>query len=233
MNSTSPASNPPCIGIIKLDTAFPRLVGDVGNPRTFPFPVRYETVSGASPERVVKQADPSLLRPFLQAARKLEASGVTALTTSCGFLAIYQQELARAVNIPVFSSSLLQIHLAGAIIQKGQEVGIITADSLSLTPAHFSGLGLAEPPRAVVGLEEAEEFSAVFLGNRPRLERRKLEQDMSLACDELMRRFPEIGAVVLECTNMPPFAPIIRQKTGLPVFDVVSLIHYAYAVVSR
>lgn len=221
---------PPFIGIIMLDTVFPRLVGDVGNPRTFPFPVRYETAKGASPQRVVKGGDPKLLQPFLDAARKLENLGAGALATSCGFLAIFQKELAGALNIPVFGSSLLQIHQARAILQKDREVGIITADSQSLTPEHFSGMDLW-PPRAVVGLEKADEFSAVFLGNRAGLNREKLKREMSWAGDDLIQRYPRVGAVVLECTNMPPFARMVQQRTGLPVFDAVTMIHYAYSVI--
>ena len=224
-------SGHPLIGIIMLDTEFPRIPGDVGNPGTFSFPVRYEIVSGASAERVVRQADPLLLPPFLDAARKLETLGVKALATSCGFLALFHQELVRAVNIPVFSSSLLQVHQAGAIIRKDQEVGIITADSRSLTAKHFSGLGVSPPPTAIIGLEVAEEFPAVFLQNQDRLDREKLEQEVVAAARQLIQRHPRIGAVVLECTNLPPYAGAVQEFCGLPVFDVVTLINYAYLVV--
>ncbi|MCF8105269.1 MAG: aspartate/glutamate racemase family protein [Desulfohalobiaceae bacterium] len=224
-------SDPPLIGIMMLDTEFPRIPGDVGNPGTFSFPVRYETVSGASAERVVRRADPLLLPPFLEAARKLEALGVKALATSCGFLALFHQELVRAVNIPVFSSSLLQVYQARAVIQPGQEVGIIAADSRRLTPRHFAGLGLCPPPKAVVGLEESKEFSAVFFNNKLRLDREKLEQEVVAAARQLIQRHPRVGAVVLECTNLPPYAGAVQKVCGLPVFDVVTLINYAYLVV--
>ena len=85
-----------------LDTVFPRIPGDIGNAATFSFPVRYKVVKGASPQRVVKEADTRLLEPFIEAARSLEKEGVKAIGTSCGFLAIFQRELADAVDIPVF-----------------------------------------------------------------------------------------------------------------------------------
>ncbi|MCF8038151.1 MAG: aspartate/glutamate racemase family protein [Desulfohalobiaceae bacterium] len=226
-------SDHPLIGIIMLDTEFPRIPGDVGNPGTFSFPVRYEIVNGASAERVVHQADPLLLPPFLEAARKLETQGVKALATSCGFLALFHQELVRAVNIPVFSSSLLQVYQARAIIKRDQEVGIIAADSRRLTPRHFAGLGLSPPPKAVVGLEGAGEFSAVFFNNKPHLDREKLEQEVVAVARQLIQRHPRVGALVLECTNLPPYAGAVQEFCGLPVFDVVTLINYAYAVVCQ
>lgn len=228
-----PATARPCIGITMLDTAFPRLVGDVGNPKSFPFPVLYETVSGASPERVVAWADPALLQPFCNAGRRLEAKGAKALFTSCGFLAIFQQELVNALDIPVFSSSLLQIHQVRAILSPDQEIGIITANSHSLGSQHFAGLGITRPPQAIVGLQEAEEFPAVFLGNKTSLDPAKVQGEMIYATRSLIQDYPQIGALILECTNMPPYARAVHQISGLPVFDVLSMIHYVYLVVSR
>ncbi len=234
MASTSPPPTArPSIGIIMLDTVFPRLVGDVGNPKSFPFPVLYETVSGASPERVVARADPALLQPFCNAGRRLKAKGVKALFTSCGFLAIFQQELVEALDIPVFSSSLLQIHQVRAILPPDQEIGIITANSRSLGPQHFAGLGITRPPQAIVGLQEAEEFPAVFLGNKMTLDPAKVLGEMSQATRILLQDYPQVGAVILECTNMSPYALAVQQISGLPVFDVLTMIHYVYQVVSR
>ena len=151
------------IGIIMLDTVFPRIPGDIGNPLTFPFPVRYQVVRGASPWRVVKEADVRLLRPFVEAARSLQNEGVKAIATSCGFLAIFQRELADAVRIPVFSSSLLQVPLARAMIGCDRKVGVLTASAESLTDRHFAGIGLPDIPMVVMGMEDAEEFTAAFI----------------------------------------------------------------------
>ncbi|MFW6055231.1 MAG: aspartate/glutamate racemase family protein, partial [Thermodesulfobacteriota bacterium] len=122
-------------------------------------------------------------------------------------------------------------HQARAVIKADQEVGIITADSRSLRPQHFAGLGLSPPPKAVVGLEEAQEFTAVFFNNKLRLDRERLEQEVVAAARQLIQRHPRVGAVVLECTNLPPYAGAVRRACGLPVFDVVTLINYAYLVV--
>ena len=119
------------LGVLMLDTRFPRLPGDIGNARTFPFPVRYRTVRGASPARVVMDRDPALLEPFIAAARELEAEGVRAITTSCGFLAMFQRELAASVRVPVFASSLLQVPLLYAMFGTQGKAGILTARAAS------------------------------------------------------------------------------------------------------
>ena len=211
-----------------LDTVFPRIPGDVGNPHTFPFPVRYHVVKGASPQRVVKSADTGLLAPFIQAATDLERQGVRAIATSCGFLALFQGRLADAVRVPVFSSALLQIHLARTVMRSDQTVGIITADRGSLTAAHFRGGGVTDMPDAIVGMESTAEFASVFLGGKRSLDRETCRREMLDASATLLRIHPRVGSIILECTNMPPYALDIRHATGLPVFDAVSLIRLAY-----
>src|SRR6059058_4382685 len=106
--------------ILLLDTRFPRIPGDVGNAATFPFPVRYRRVSGADPDLVVRRGAEGLLPAFVQGARALEGEGVGAITTSCGFLAKYQQELAAAVRVPVFTSSLLMVPLVHRLLPAGR-----------------------------------------------------------------------------------------------------------------
>ncbi|NQU04418.1 MAG: aspartate/glutamate racemase family protein [Syntrophaceae bacterium] len=223
--------NSPSIGIIMVDTVFPRIRGDVGNPDTFPFPVLYRVVKGASTKRVVKQADPRLLQPFIEAARALEKQGVKAIATSCGFLAIFHRELVNAVHVPVFSSSLLQVHLAQAIIQKNQKVGILTAHRQFLTKRHLAGVGIQHYPSAIMGMEDAEEFTAVFLEGKRDIDVEKCRREMVAKAVKLVKSYPDVGAIVLECTNMPPYARDIQTALQLPVFDVVTLINYAYTAV--
>ncbi len=226
-------SNTPFIGIIMLDTIFPRIQGDVGNPATFDFPVRYHVVTGASPERVVIQADKSLIQPFIDAGRSLIEDGAFALATSCGFLALFHKELIQALDVPVFSSSLLQVHMAQSIIRKDQRVGIITARKESLTLEHLSAIGIQQYPLAIIGMEQAEEFSSVFVKGRPTIDIEKCGHEMRTTAMKLKKQHPDIGAIVLECTNMPPYSEIIHRVTGgLPVFDVVTMINYAHATLT-
>src|SRR5919197_1488397 len=126
------------VGILILDTCFPRIPGDMGNARTFPFPVRYHRVAGADPDRVVRQGGDGLLPAFVEGARALEREGVGAITTNCGFLVKFQRALAAAVSVPVFTSSLLLVPLVHRVLAPGRRVGILTVNAPTLTPAHVA-----------------------------------------------------------------------------------------------
>jgi hypothetical protein len=213
------------VGILMLDTRFPRISGDMGNATTFPFPVRYHRVAGADPDLVVRRGAEGLLPAFVAGAQALEREGVGAITTNCGFLIKYQAELARAVRIPVFTSSLLLVPLVHRTLPAGQRIGIMTVNASTLTPQHLSAAGIgADVPLAVVGMETEKEFTRALLDN-------ELELDVDVAREEhvrvarrLVADHPDIGAIVLECTNMPPYTADIQRETGRPVFDVLSLV---------
>ena len=222
----------PCVGIIMLDTSFPRIKGDIGNPETFDFPVQYKVVKGASPERIVLQADRSLIQPFIDAGSSLIQNGAKMLTTSCGFLALFHNELTQALSVPVFSSSLLQIHTAQSIIKREQKVGVITAHKTSLSKDHFDAIRVNHNDVEVIGMEEYKEFSSVFIKGKETLDVEKCGNEMQKATLKLMQQSPDIGAIVLECTNMPPYAQIVQTTTGgLPVFDMVTMINYAHSTI--
>ena len=106
---------------------------------------------------------PDLLEPFLRAVRELEREGVWAITGSCGFLALYQRELADAVDIPVFMSSLVQLPLVQSQLKRGQKVGVLTASKASLTPAHLEAVGAGSVPVRIEGMDGSEEFDSVII----------------------------------------------------------------------
>ena len=221
------------IGILLLDTIFPRLLGDVGNPKTFPFPVIYEKVQGAIPMRVVKERDGCLLPSFIKGAKALERRGVKAITTSCGFLAIWQKEIASAVDIPVFTSSLLQVPWAYQITGRRGRIGILTADVSSLTEAHFEGVGAAGIPMVVRGLNPEGEFYRVYIGNSPNIDVSKAGREMVAEASALMNEHPDISGLVLECANMPVFGKAVRETVKVPVFDIVTLTCFIWSSVFR
>lgn len=217
------------VGIIMLDTHFPRIKGDIGDPDTFNFPVLYEVVKGASPERIVLQADRSLIQPFVAAGLSLINRGARIITTSCGFLALFHGELTQALGVPVISSSLQQVHIAQSIINQEQKVGIITASKRSLTPDHFTAIGIERNRVEIVGMEDAEEFTAVFINGKKTLNKGKCGEEMAAAALRLKNTHVDIGAIVLECTNMPPYSKLIRSVVGeLPIFDIVTMINNTY-----
>ena len=219
------------LGILMLDTIFPRFQGDVGNALTWPFPVRYRVVKGARSHRIMGQSpDPTLLEPFIEAARELEAEGVAAITTSCGFLAVFQRELAAAVSIPVLASSLLQVPFAARLIRPDQRIGILT-ERPDLTSRHFEGVGWSEKEIAVqVGtLAPDATFPKIFIDGSPEADFDLCKREMVDAAVQLTREHPDIGALVLECTNFVPYAQAIRRATGLPVFDLYTMVTQVYA----
>lgn len=217
------------LGIIMLETHFPRIPGDIGNGRTWPFPVLYRVVPGATPERVVLQGARGLLPDFITAAKDLVALGAEAITTSCGFLCIFQKEIAAAVGVPVATSSLLQVPWVEALLPAGQRVGVITVSPVSLTPAHYAAAGMAADT-PVMGIEGGRELYRVLVHqDKPELDAAAAEQDIIDAGRALVAQHPEVGAIVLECTNMPPYAAALQAALGLPVHDVVSLASYLFA----
>ena len=130
------------VGILMNRASFPRLPGDIGNPATFPFAVRYRMVPGTTYHDVVEALqEERLLVPFIAAAQALEQEGVCAITTSCGFLALFQRQLSAAVRVPVYTSALLQLPMIAAALPPGKRVGILTADSANLTPRHLAAAG--------------------------------------------------------------------------------------------
>jgi hypothetical protein len=215
------------IGVIMLDTRFPRPVGDIGNAWSYDFPVRYKTVKGAMPIKIMgDDPDPELLEPFIKAARELEQEGVRGITTSCGFLAPFQKKLVEAVNIPVFASSLLQVPIASNLVGKDRTVGVFTERKQHMNDRHFNGVGWSQKDIRVYvqGMKPDATFPQVYIGNQPELDFEVLRAEMEEMTREFMRDCPDAGAIVLECTNMCPFSTHVAAISGLPVFDINTMI---------
>ena len=222
------------VGILTLDTVFPRIPGDVGNATTFDFPVRFSVVRGASPKRVVHEQDPALLKPFIDAAQELEAAGCRAITTTCGFLALFQKEMAAAVTVPLFTSSLLQMPLVHRMLGPDQVIGVLTAHSGALSPRVLAAVGAETVPHVVGGGEEAPDFYNVFVQNRNRLDTDTAEAQLVALAARMVERTPHIGAFVCEGTNFSSWGHAIQAATGRPFFDIVTMTRWIYeAVVKR
>ncbi len=217
------------LGILMLEAKFPRIPGDMGNAATWPFPVLYRVVKGASPEKVVLNGAAGLLDDFLAAAADLVAQGAEAITTNCGFLSIFQQEIAAHVRVPVATSSLLQFPWVQAILPPGKRVGIITVSKGSLTPRHLAAAGIPlDTP--IVGAEGGKEFFRVLINAEGQdMDVRLAAQDILDAGRQLVAMAPDVGAILLECTNMPPYAFALREVLGLPVYDIYSLVTWLHA----
>ena len=217
-----------------LDTRFPRIAGDIGHPATFDFPVRRQIVRGASPMRVVRELDAALLQPFIEAGRALVADGAAAISTSCGFLALFQRELRAALPVPVWTSSLLLLPEAALALQSwftGRCAGVVTVDAASLSADHLRAVG-ADPATPIEGLAPGSSLQRSLLEDLPALDAAAAEREVVAAALRLVRRDARVGAIVLECTNMPPYAAAVRAATGLPVHDIATLLNSRWAALS-
>ena len=213
------------VGILMLEARFPRVHGDMGHAGTWPFPVHYRVVRGASPERVVRGKATGLLDLFIDAARDLVAHGADGITTNCGFLSLYQAELATALDCPVATSSLMQINLVNATLPPGKRAGILTISASTLTTEHLENAGVpCDTPIATT--EGRREFTRAILGDELELDVAAARQDNVDAAVELRDAHPNVGAIVLECTNMTPYAADIRAATGLPTYSMVSFVSW-------
>jgi hypothetical protein len=223
------------VGVLMLQTQFPRIPGDIGNATTWPFPVLFKIVEGATPRRVVFEADPKLIEPFCEGAKELAAAGCKVITTSCGFLAVFQKEVAASVPVPVACSSLIQVPMVARMLAPGQKVGVLTARREQLTERHFNGVGWSSDttPVVVEGMEGAQAWHASIGGNLPSLDFPAVEAEIAERARQMVERDPSIGALVLECTNMPPYAAAIQRATGRPVFDIITLVTNLASAVQR
>jgi aspartate/glutamate racemase len=216
------------VGILMLETKFPRIPGDMGNGLTWPFPVLYKVIADASPRRVVEQKAAGLLDAFRDGAAELVRLGADGITTTCGFLSLYQREIAAHVGVPVATSSLMQIPLIERILPPGKRVGVITISARSLGREHLIAAG-ADPETPVVGTDDGREFTRAIIGDEVRLDAALAERDILDAADTLRAGHSDIGAILLECTNMVPYARAVHEHTRLPVFSIHSFVTWFQA----
>jgi hypothetical protein len=213
-----PQARAPFLGVLMLDTRFPRPPGDIGHPDSFGVPVRQQVVPGAFPSRVVASArslrEAGMEAPFVTAARELAAQGARAITTSCGFLVLLQAALQAAVDVPVVSSSLLQLP---ALLAREAQVGVLTISASHLCDGHLLAAGVpAARLRDVLvqGMAVDGDFAAPILGNQPAFDLAAARADVVRTALALQARAPQLRTVVLECTNLPPHAQAVSDATG-------------------
>ncbi|HMA08107.1 MAG TPA: aspartate/glutamate racemase family protein [Ramlibacter sp.] len=213
------------LGILMLETRFPRPPGDIGHPDSFPVPTRQRVVGGATAVKVVRDAAglaaSGLVDDFVAAARRLESEGALAITTSCGFLVLFQRELQDAVGVPLVTSSLV---LLPALLAAQRQVGVLTISAASLGPQHLAAAGVPGDRAGDViieGMDPDGEFVGAILGDRPHMDAERAASEAVAAALSLKRRAPQLRTLVLECTNLPPFAAQIELATGLRTLSLL------------
>ena len=214
------------VGILLLDSVIPFIPGDVANATSYDFAVRFKKVPGFTVARAVGKDD-TVYSDLLATARDLAANGVRAVTGDCGFMALHQQRLRQDLGLPVFLSSLFQIPFIRHLIPAGTGIGIITADSRSLTPDFFEAIGIPFGPDLLIsGVESCPEFASAVMDEKGSLDADKIELEIVTAARNLTQR--NAGAILLECSVLPPYAWAVHHATGLPVFDTITMINYVF-----
>ena len=223
------------LGILMLDDKAPCIPGDVGNANSYDFPVRFKVLNnipcdwwfdqeGASKER---------LKIFIEKANELEQEGVRAITTGCGFFSVFQKEAAKCLKVPLFSSPLLLVPLVSTMIGENQRVGIIASgleinEEIFLKSADITSSILI----ATVTLEKCVEFNLVHnVVKKLEIDVQKIEQEIISVVKNLIKDYPDIGALVFECSDIPPYSKAVSEAVNLPVFDFISFAHFVHRAV--
>jgi hypothetical protein len=224
-------------GVLMLDTQFPRYLGDVGCPLGWPVELMYQKVPGMFPKEIVRSAESlkrhQVLLAFVKAGLQLVDQGAKGLTTSCGFLVLLQHELQQALPVPVRTSSLL---LIPNLLTKHQAVGVLTMDKSALGNAHFLAAGVTpqDIPRLIVqGVDRKGEFANAIMGNCPQMNFEAAQKNVVSAALRLKQKAPDLKHVVLECTNMPPYAGAIEEATGWQLHSLHQLLTTSSAEASK
>lgn len=215
------------IGVLKLNTNFPRLTGDIGNPDSFNFPVRYITVESAVPANitVADKLPDSIQNEFIAATDALVETDVSIITTTCGFLSTMQQSLASRSKIPVICSALELLPLLVSIHGSAHRIGVLTFNKETLNEIHTSGV----TPAAIEGLLPTDHLRKVISEDLVDIDEKTALENVTSACARLIASAPQTSAILLECTNLSPYKHTLKEQFRLPVYDVVDAVHWLLA----
>jgi len=224
-------------GILKWETGqgitltqLEQMPGNVMHPDTFSFPVVFKDVKGACYGSLIEHFDPALVQQSIRTAGELASAGARFISTSCGFNIIMQEALADAVDLPVCTSSLLQVPVVLRMLSRGSAVGIVTADRRHLTAEHLRQAGITEDMHVfITGIEDVGEFQKVRQDPCAELDVEKFKREVIGTVRTLVDQHPDIRAIVVECTDLPPCSEALRRELGMPVFDYVTMMNWMYA----
>lgn len=220
------------VGILTLDTSHPLALGNVQNAESFPFPVSYAVVRDVTFAGLMG-GDPSALAPILAGIAELEGRGVSVIVGACGSFANYQQDAARASRVPVILSIMLEVPLLLNALPLHAKLGIVFARTSTFTDRVRSQCGIQDTSRIVsIGADAIPAFASI-LHQEQSLDGVALELGLVDLTKHAVREHPDIGAWLLQCSDLPPYAAAIQRATSLPVFDMSLLIDHVYRASRR
>jgi|SRR5699024_2690528 len=221
------------VGVLFLDNCwYPVLPGNVANLSTYDFPVVFKVVPNCTQDRI-HAGDPTLVDDIIKVAKQMEEEGARAISSACGFFGNFQKQVADAVEIPVFLSSVLQVPWIKSGLKSYQDIGMLTADRNGINENLFNSCGISDPHYIKIkGLQDLPEFSAI-IESRGSFDNNIVKEEVVHAAVELVNENPNIGAILLECSDLPPYASDIQQATGLPVFDFITMINWIHMATAQ
>lgn len=223
------------IGIVYIEDVFyPMVPGNIVNGYTFPFPVRLKAVEGLDCQNLFDAAD-GVYEMVLETCKKLEKEGVRAISGACGFFGNYQAKIAEELSVPVALSSLVQLPWIATLLKKDQTIGVLTAQKDSFTDQLLDSCGVCTELKKrllVKDLGHEDQFSCIPEG-RGVFDNGLVQQEVVGKAMKILKEAPNTGAILLECSDMPPYAYAVQAATGVPVFDFTTLIRWLHSAVAQ
>ena len=227
------------VGILQLPANIPMLPGDVGNPTTFNFPVIYELIEEIDPFWVLaEKPHPVVMEKVIAACKRLTMQGVKSIIGNCGFFANYQPEVAASLDpgVQFFPSSLNQVPMLLNSVGSNKKVGILTASKKLLMPSPaLKNVGVTDEDMkrlVVYGNEEGEQMKRIT-GETGAFNPKAFEKELVELTKTMMKEHPDVGAVVLECTEFPPYAHAIQDACRRSVWDFTTMANFMHAGAMR
>jgi hypothetical protein len=223
------------IGLVQMRANLPMMPGNMGNATTFDFPMLYREMS---PDNVfdVMAHPPStnFADAIVEAAQWLELQGVKAIMGNCGFFGSYQNLVKSRINVPFFSSSLMMLPMMVQAMPQNKKVGVITANGPKLKEVQAvenCGLSLEDKNNRVVimGCEDGHEFSGAIMANTGKYNPVKVEQEIVAVARQMLDENKDLGAILLECTELSPHAVAVQNAVRMPVWDYTTLTQWIYS----
>jgi Asp/Glu/hydantoin racemase len=222
------------IGILLLEEHIPCPPGTLGNPTTFSHPVCYEIVAGVGSASLSDPRDGADAQAFIAAGRALVERGACAVAGNCGLMIVHQESLARALDVPVLLSSLLQLPWIGQMLGPSAVIGVIASSRMSLTEAHLRIAAAGSEIRTAVATMDGKEHFRSAIGDQSgELDFDRVQAEVIEVAKALVWEHPAVKAILFECVDLPPYAHAVQQAVGLPVFDMTTLIGHVHSALVR
>lgn len=222
------------VGIMLLDVHYPLLPGNVVNASTYSYPVRHAWVPGADQNRM-HSGDESLLPELIKTARQLELEGCRAICGACGYFGHFQKKVAEALDIPVYLSSVIQASWIAAGLKSSQKIGVLCADGKNLTRELFAECSVSEEifNRCVIKSAGKLPVFSAFMERRGHFDNAAVREELKGLVREILDENENVGAILLECSDMPPYSAAIQAEFNLPVFDFITMINFVHNAVAQ